>query len=156
MATDAQLYDEAFTVTSITSGKYDRVSRIHCTSLQADTSMTLDINHELYPCAVNDTLQVVLADTLNLDGTKDDGKGWKDWSRSKDSSLADMYDYVCRGKIYKFEQSGNEDNMYVNWDKDSRLLSKIVEDYAMLMECVEKYTFHLEACLCISMGPSRN
>lgn len=111
MATDAQLYDETFTITSITSGKYERVSRIHGSSLSNDTTLTLDINHELYPCSVSDNVHVVLANTLNLDGTKDDARGWRDWSRSGESSLADMFDYVCRGKVYKFEPSGNEDQM---------------------------------------------
>ena len=111
MATDAQLYDEAFTITSITSGKYERVSRIQANSVTNDTVLTLDVNHELYPCTVHETIQVVLANTLNLDGTKDDARGWRDWARSGESSLADMYDYVCRGKVYKFEPSGNEEMM---------------------------------------------
>ena len=115
MASDAQLYDETFNITTISSGKYDRVSRLVTKSHDDDQStlMTLDINHELFPCAVGEQLHVVLASTLSLDGTKDDAKGWKDWSRSGEASLADMYDYVCRGKIYRFEMSGNEDNIKV-------------------------------------------
>lgn len=67
--------------------------------------MTLDINTELFPCAINDSLQCVLATTLSLDGTKED-KGWRDVGRAGpggETTLADMFDYVCHGKLYKFE-----------------------------------------------------
>ena len=109
---DSQLYEEAFTVTSINSGKYDRVSRLICKSTPSnDTDMTLDVNTELYPCHANDTLHVILVTTLNLDGSTDEKSGagsaaWRDPSRTGESTLADMYDYVCRGKIYKFEEGG--------------------------------------------------
>lgn len=65
---------------------------------------------------VNETIQLVLASTLALDGSKDDGKGWRDISaaqqRSGETTLADMFDYVCHGKIYRFEE-GDGENMYV-------------------------------------------
>ena len=112
MATpDAQLFDDTFTITSINSAKYDRVSRISGHNLSNDTDFTLDVNTELYPCLVNDTINLVLASTLALDGSKDDGKGWREAQRGE-ASLADMYDYVCHGKIYKFDE-GQGENMYV-------------------------------------------
>lgn len=114
---DTTLYDETFTITTIDSSKYDRVSRLVCTSTAtADTSMTLDVNTELYPCQTGETIQCVIATSLSLDGTKDDeGKGWRDLTRraaahgASQSTLADMYDYVCRGKIYRFEEGGGQD-----------------------------------------------
>ncbi|MCJ1362609.1 DNA-directed RNA polymerases I, II, and III subunit RPABC3 [Acarospora aff. strigata] len=108
--TDSQLFEDTFTVTSLSSSKYDRVSRIFGTSSSsADTSFTLDVNTELYPCSVGDTVQVVLASTLALDGSKDDGKGWREVGRGE-ASLADLFDYVCHGKIYRFEE-GEGENM---------------------------------------------
>lgn len=104
---DTQLYEDSFVVTAVNSGKYDRVSRLICkSSPSADTDMTLDVNTELYPCGTNDTLHLVLVTTLNLDGSGDDksGRAWRDPGRSGESTLADMYDYVCRGKIYKFDE----------------------------------------------------
>jgi DNA-directed RNA polymerase I, II, and III subunit RPABC3 len=50
-----------------------------------------------------------LALSLNLDGSKDDGKGWREVGRGE-QTLADEYDYVCHGKIYRFEE-GTGDNM---------------------------------------------
>ncbi|KAH6722912.1 DNA-directed RNA polymerases I [Leptodontidium sp. 2 PMI_412] len=117
---DSQLFDEHFTVTSFDQSKYDRVARIGGTSGDSQTVMTLDINTELYPCAVGDNLHVVLANSLSLDGSKDDGKGWRDVSRNGpggETTLADMFDYVCHGKIYKFEDGvdGNSIKAYVSF-----------------------------------------
>ncbi|MCJ1252296.1 DNA-directed RNA polymerases I, II, and III subunit RPABC3 [Lignoscripta atroalba] len=108
---DSQLFEDTFTLTSINSQKYDRVSRLSGNSENQETYFTLDVNTELYPCAVGDRLHLLLASTLSLDGTKDDQKGWRDVGRGE-ASLADMYDYVCHGKIYRFEE-GEGENMYV-------------------------------------------
>ncbi|KZF23145.1 DNA-directed RNA polymerases i, ii, and iii 145 kDa polypeptide [Xylona heveae TC161] len=104
---DAQLYDDTFTITSINAQKYDRVSRISGTSTSGDTLFTLDVNTEIYPCSVGDQMQMVLASTLSLDGTEDDAKGWREAARGE-ASLADMFDYVCHGKIYRFEEAEGE------------------------------------------------
>ncbi|KAK6600308.1 RNA polymerase Rpb8 [Botrytis cinerea] len=79
---DAQLFDEHFTVNELDHKKYVRVGRIKATStVDHSVSMLLDINTELFPLAVGDNIRVVLATSLNLDGTKDDGKGWRDANR---------------------------------------------------------------------------
>ncbi len=109
---DSQLFEDTFTLTSLNAQKYDRVSRIFGTSSSNDTTFTLDVNTELYPCVVGDQVQVVLASTLSLDGSKDDGKGWREVGRGE-ASLADMFDYVCHGKIYRFEE-GEGENMWVS------------------------------------------
>ena len=49
----------------------------------------------------------MLASTLQLDGTKDEGKGWRDVGRGE-PTLADMYDYVCHGKVYRFSDGEGE------------------------------------------------
>ncbi|KAI0875975.1 DNA-directed RNA polymerases and 3 polypeptide [Hypoxylon argillaceum] len=103
MATgDAQLFEDAFTITDYDQSKYDRVARITANSTDNQTQLSLDINIELFPCLVGENLQVVLATTLALDGNRDnEERGWRDVRG--ESSLADMYDYVCHGKIYRFE-----------------------------------------------------
>lgn len=105
-STETQLFDETFTVTSIDDSKYDRVARIRGTSIDAQTVMTLDINIELFNVGIGDSMHLVLASSLSLDGTKDDGRGWRDVARNGlggEPTLADLFDYVCHGKIYKFE-----------------------------------------------------
>ncbi len=111
---DTQLFDESFTITNVDDSKYDRVARFAATSADSQTVMTLDINTELYPCQIGETLHCVLASSLSLDGTKDDGKGWRDVGRNVNGgepTLADMFDYVCHGKIYKFEDGEDGQTM---------------------------------------------
>jgi DNA-directed RNA polymerases I, II, and III subunit RPABC3 len=103
---DATLFEETFTVTNYDQSKYDRVARISATSTDNQTVMQLDINIELFPCAVSDSLHVVLATSLALDGGKEEDKGWRDPSKGvspNEPTIADMFEYVCHGKIYKFE-----------------------------------------------------
>jgi len=107
---DSQLFEDHFTINSIDASKYDRVARLGCESTDGETFMTLDINTELYPCAIGETLHVVLATTLALDGSKED-KGWRDVIKNGaggETTLADMFDYVCHGKLYKFEDSDKD------------------------------------------------
>lgn len=112
---DATLFEESFTVTEYDQSKYDRVARISCTSSDSQTVMTLDINIELFPCAVSDSLHVVLSTTLSLDGSKEEEKGWRDVGKGGDApaTIADLYDYVCHGKIYKFEETYDGNTMCV-------------------------------------------
>ncbi|RCI14509.1 hypothetical protein L249_7110 [Ophiocordyceps polyrhachis-furcata BCC 54312] len=116
---DATLCEESFTITDYDQSKYDRVARISCTSSDTQTIMTLDINIELFPCAVSDSLHVVLTTTLSPDGTKEDEKGWRDTGKGGDlpATIADLFDYVCHGKIYKFEETfdGNTINAYISF-----------------------------------------
>ena len=134
MSTDALLLDETFTITTIKADKYDRVARLAGTSTSSssstshptssnnantaatngdagtaagDLALTLDVNTELYPVAAGDTVSLCLASTLALDGAKDDGRAWRDISRGE-STLADHYDYVCHGRIYRFEEGDGE------------------------------------------------
>ncbi|KAK8080757.1 DNA-directed RNA polymerases I-II-and III subunit [Apiospora hydei] len=105
---DAQLFEDNFTIYERDQSKYDRVARITASTEDNLTQMTLDVNIELFPVAIGDHLTVVLATSLSLDGTRDavsDGKGWRDVKG--ESSLADLYDYVCHGKIYKFEDGAD-------------------------------------------------
>lgn len=102
---DATLYDDLFRITALNNQKYDRVSRITCNSTNGDTALSLDINSEIYPLNVGESINLAIASTLNLDGTKDD-RGWRDLQRTGESTLADNYDYVCRGKVYRIEEGG--------------------------------------------------
>ncbi|EOO04010.1 putative dna-directed rna polymerases i protein [Phaeoacremonium minimum UCRPA7] len=105
---DSQLFEDTFQVTNYDQSKYDRVARIFATSNDAQTVMELDINIELFPCNVGDNLQIVIATSLQLDGSRDDDKGWRDITRpGAEPTIADMFDYVCHGKIYKFDDGAD-------------------------------------------------
>ncbi|KAI9732359.1 MAG: DNA-directed RNA polymerases I, II, and III subunit RPABC3 [Cirrosporium novae-zelandiae] len=113
---DAQLYSDTFTIDSINSSKYDRVSRLMCHSLDNTVTLSLDVNTELYPCTSQESFSLVLASTLSLDGTKDAegeaAKAWRDVGKGTgmggQATLADMYEYVCYGKIYRFDEGDGE------------------------------------------------
>ena len=107
-----ELFNHRFKIYSINDSKYDKVCRIAAKSDtdQQEIEMFLDINKDLYTLQAEDLISVTLALSLNLDGSKDDGKGWRDVGRGE-QTLADEYDYVCHGKIYRFEE-GSGDNMW--------------------------------------------
>ncbi|PYH42826.1 DNA-directed RNA polymerase core subunit RPB8 [Aspergillus saccharolyticus JOP 1030-1] len=110
---DPLLFEDTFTITAINQQKYDRVSRLTCTSSDNLTTFTLDVNTELYPCVVGESLNMALASTLSLDGKDDSGKaGWKEVGMGE-QTLANDYDYVCHGKVYRFEEGSTSGNMAV-------------------------------------------
>jgi len=112
---DPILFEDTFTITAVNSQKYDRVSRISCTSSDQLTTFNLDVNTELYPCAPGESLSMALASTLSLDGKDNgaDGKGsWRDVGMGE-QTLANDYDYVCHGKVYRFEEGTTDTNMSV-------------------------------------------
>lgn len=103
MSSDSQLFLDTFTLTSHDHGQYDRVARIKGTSTDGQTSFLLDINTDLYRLSEGEQIELSLVTTLNLDGNKDDEKGtWRD--KTGESTLADLWQYVCYGKVYKFEE----------------------------------------------------
>lgn len=99
--TENILFEGTFRISNINDAKYDRVSRIK--GQEENTEFYLDVNTELYPVAVEDRISLALALSLNLDGSKDDSKGWRNVGRGE-QTLADEYDYVCHGKIYRFDE----------------------------------------------------
>ncbi|KAI4255146.1 MAG: hypothetical protein LQ352_002717 [Teloschistes flavicans] len=110
---DSQLYSDTFTLTEINDQKYDRVSRLKGNNENGDTEFTLDVNTELFPCSTGEHLSLVIASTLSLDGTKDDGKGWRGVGRGE-TTLADEYEYVCHGKVYRHQfDEGDDENIKV-------------------------------------------
>ncbi|CDK24556.1 unnamed protein product [Kuraishia capsulata CBS 1993] len=113
----ATLFDDIFTVLSVETERYDRVSRLvgQSTTTQ-DTKITLDVNSELFPVQNNDSLTITLAKSLAVD--EDDaseyntaGGSWRP-PRAGDRTLADDYDYVMHGTVYKFEE-GSDDKISV-------------------------------------------
>ncbi|RMY48570.1 hypothetical protein D0864_05293, partial [Hortaea werneckii] len=69
---DAQLYEDTFTITTLLDQTYDRVARVMGTSADSTTSVTLDINSELYPLNTGENVNMLIATTLNLDGSSED------------------------------------------------------------------------------------
>ncbi|KAF3767487.1 RNA polymerase [Cryphonectria parasitica EP155] len=100
---DAVLYEEPFVITAKDHKKYDRAARLTAISHDNLTKLELDINTELLPISPDENIEVCVASTLSLDGSVDEERGWRDVGKGGVQTLADGYDYVCHGKIYKFE-----------------------------------------------------
>lgn len=102
------LFDDIFKITSVDSARYDRVSRIVGQSTNAqDLHLTLDINSELFPVTKGATVSVALARSLSLDSELPAGTGYRQ-AKPGERSLADDYDYVMYGTVYKFEESSGD------------------------------------------------
>ncbi|KAG6509623.1 hypothetical protein ZIOFF_027623 [Zingiber officinale] len=99
------LFEDIFTLTKIDPDgkKFDKVSRIEARSEQFDMFMHLDVNTEIYPLHVGDKFTMVLSPTLNLDGTPDTGY----FLQGNRKSLADKFEYVMHGKLYKISEEAS-------------------------------------------------
>ncbi|KAK9133205.1 hypothetical protein Scep_012733 [Stephania cephalantha] len=105
------LFEDIFTLIRIDPDgkKFDKVSRIEAQSEQFDMYMQLDVNSEIYPLQVGEKFAMVLAPTLNLDGTPDTGF----YTQGQRKSLADKFEYVMHGKLYKLSEEGSGINVKV-------------------------------------------
>ncbi|GAA0143510.1 DNA-directed RNA polymerase [Lithospermum erythrorhizon] len=97
-----KLFEDIFHVDQLDPDgrKFDKVTRIEARSDQFDMLMHLDINNEIYPMRVGDKFTMALAPTLNLDGTPDSGY----YTPGARRSLAEDYDYVMHGKLYRVSE----------------------------------------------------
>lgn len=108
------LFEDMFNVESIDNARYNKVSRIEAqSSTSQDIKITLDINRELFPVKDTDSLTIALASSLGNESSMLTSNGsWRPPKRG-DRSLADDYDYVMYGTVYKFEESSDNDKMAV-------------------------------------------
>lgn len=108
------LFEDMFNVESVDCARYNKVSRITGqSSTSQDIKITLDINSELFPVRDNDSLTIMLASSLGNESSMLTSNGsWRP-PKNNDRSLADDYDYVMYGTVYKFEENSNNDKMSV-------------------------------------------
>ncbi|KAF9618341.1 hypothetical protein IFM89_000976 [Coptis chinensis] len=110
MAAEA-IFDEIFTVDKMDPDgkKFDKVSRIEASVEQSAIKMQLDVNTEIYRIGVNDKFTMMLASTLSSDGTPDTGY----FTQGGRKTLADKYEYVMHGKLYKITDGAPGTIVYV-------------------------------------------
>ncbi|GAA6036858.1 hypothetical protein JCM8097_006317 [Rhodosporidiobolus ruineniae] len=115
-SSSAVLFQDTFAVTAVDHDgkKFDRVSRIAGKSNNLDMRLTLDINTDLIQLNKDQNFTVALASTLNPDGNKEtSASGWR---ADIDGGLADDFDYVMYGKVYKFDDgTGEEVTAYISF-----------------------------------------
>jgi DNA-directed RNA polymerases I, II, and III subunit RPABC3 len=90
---------------SIHFSKNSPVSRIECKPSEVyQMDLALDVATDVYPLAPGDKVAVALARTLNLDGTPTDPT-WGVAAQAVRATLADSYEYVMYGKVFKFKDA---------------------------------------------------
>jgi DNA-directed RNA polymerase I, II, and III subunit RPABC3 len=91
-------YSDVFEIVSTEPKKFDRVSRhIARSSTSTSTKIIMDINCELFPITVGETLTIAMASGINLDSNITP----EEWIEPTGSTLMDSFDYVTYGKVYK-------------------------------------------------------
>jgi len=97
------LFEDIFEVTALNPDgkKFERVNRIAATGTTYECDLLLDMNSQIYSVKDGEKITLVLASTLNLDGTPDDHFSYN--SRSGEPSLADTYEYVMHGRVFQID-----------------------------------------------------
>ena len=133
MADDAILFECDFELTKANEGgqKFEKVSRFemkgHLHSY--DVEVVVDINTDLYPLKVHDRIKLVLASTLNLDGSPDSGEYNQNFGVK---TLLDSYEYGMHGKVFRYEHhEGMRVSAYVSY---GGLLMKLTSHQAVLRQ----------------------
>ena len=103
-----KLIDETIQVTAVNKGgkTFEKVSRVEAKGQVMNIDVELDVNTDIYPMEVDSFYTMVLASSVNSDGTEDfdilryDHEG----STGADGhgSLLDKFDYVMHGKIFRY------------------------------------------------------
>lgn len=96
------ILDDAFEVASVDPDgkKFDKVSRIQARNDNNNILLTLDINTELYPVRVGLKYTLVLTKHIAFDANGVPLEAEGAW---RVPSLADKYEYVMYGRVFKFE-----------------------------------------------------
>jgi len=101
MTSSLALFEDIFEVTALNpDGKkvFERVNRIAATGTTFECDLLLDINCQIYSLKEGEKITLVLASTLNLDGSPDDHFSYA--PTPGEPTLADTYDYVMHGKVF--------------------------------------------------------
>eukprot|EP01111_Echinosteliopsis_oligospora_P002311 TRINITY_DN1339_c1_g1_i1.p1 TRINITY_DN1339_c1_g1~~TRINITY_DN1339_c1_g1_i1.p1 ORF type:complete len:145 (+),score=27.50 TRINITY_DN1339_c1_g1_i1:64-498(+) len=98
------LFEDIFEIKAIDQDgkKFDKVSRLYCTSENYEMELYLDVNTDIYKLSLQ-KFSFALATTLNLDGTADEGT----FDSSDRATLADKYEYVMYGKVFKYHEESS-------------------------------------------------
>lgn len=99
------LLDDVFEITAVDPDgkKFDRVSRIQAKSDNFGMRLLLDVNVEIYPLQLGQKFTLALAQSLSLDPENGPLDADVAWRADAGPSLADKYEYVMFGRVFKFE-----------------------------------------------------
>lgn len=132
------LFEDIFEVTELNPDgkKFESVNRLAATGTTYECDLLLDINCQIYSVKAGEKRTVVLASTLNLDGTPDDHFSYNSSANGTEPSLADAYDYVMHGRVFEMEYkkdgtiviAASFGGLLMSLTGDQRHLSSILPD----------------------------
>jgi len=120
------LFEDIFEVTTLNPDRktFERVNRIAATGTTFECDLLLDVNCEIYSLKEGEKVTLVLASTLNLDGTPDDHFSYA--PNAGEPTLADNYEYVMHGRVFDITYKG--DGMVVIAASFGGLLMRLTGD----------------------------
>ncbi len=130
--TKIELFSDTFEISDIDpqGKKFDKVSRIIGKGETLDAELTLDVNTEIYPLKLGQKFTLLLTTALSADPSVSDRDSWRETFNRK--TLADDYEYVMSGKVYKFDDAaGSKCAVYASF---GGLLMCLAGDYRSLHE----------------------
>mmetsp|Transcript_31713 Transcript_31713/g.47278 ORF Transcript_31713/g.47278 Transcript_31713/m.47278 type:complete len:149 (-) Transcript_31713:113-559(-) len=97
------LFEDIFEITTLNPDRkiFERVNRIAATGTTFECDLLLDINCQIYNLREGDKITLVLASTLNLDGSADDHENYA--PNAGEPTLADNYEYVMHGRVFEVD-----------------------------------------------------
>jgi hypothetical protein len=97
------LFEGIFEITSLNpeGKKFERVNRLAASGTTFECDLLLDYNCQIYNLNEGTKMTLVLASTLNLDGSPDDHTSYNPaLAHRKEMTLADSYEYVMHGRVF--------------------------------------------------------
>lgn len=114
-------FDDVFVVKEVDPDgkKFDRVSRIRCKSENYEVDMLLDIASDIYPLKREERFHCVLSPTLQPIAKGSTQTAYNEEAQyevgKSHGPLADKFDYVMYGKVFKAEEIGVKFAVYVSF-----------------------------------------
>ncbi|KAG7529025.1 hypothetical protein FFLO_05818 [Filobasidium floriforme] len=149
------LFTDKFQVKEIDKDgkKFDRVSRMTSNPSQRGLSLTLDYANEFIQFKPQEYFTMTLATSLHEDGDDEEVAGGssgaaggpdeaskkvtkREMWRGGDEGLAEQYEYVMHGKIYKFDETRSGENSTTAYLSFGGLLMALRGSYRHLQELV--------------------
>jgi DNA-directed RNA polymerases I, II, and III subunit RPABC3 len=134
------LFSDLFLVHAINPNgkKFERVSRIHAKSQNQEIELILDVNTNIFPIQNNSSFSLALSESLWLPQGSGSTRNWK--LERGQSGIADDYEYVCYGRVYKFDEPPISKN--TKSDRSGKIVSCYISFGGLLM-CLSGSWRHL-------------
>ena len=123
------LFEDIFEITSLNpeGKKFERVNRLAASGTTFECDLLLDYNCQIYSLYEGEKMTLVLASTLNLDGSPDDHTSYNPaLAHKNETTLADGYEYVMHGRV--FDISYKKDGVVVIAISFGGLLCRLTGD----------------------------